>query len=248
MTKDTLRLNKYIAQCGVASRRGADALIQNGRVTVNGNKVESAGLQVDPASDKVAVDGEEIALADTGDLVIMLHKPIETVTTSSDPQGRTTVMDLLPSAITSKRPFTVGRLDYFSEGLLLITTNGELCNRMTHPKWHLPKVYEVRLRGELKNEHIQEMQNGMTLPEGEKLAPVKVRRLGAQQKIHTIEMTLIQGVNRQIRRMMDVFGLTILQLKRVRQGPLLLGNLPVGKFRDLTEEEIKSLKQQLKFT
>jgi len=243
---DTIRLNKFIAQCGVASRRGADDMVFAGRVTVNGNPADSPGLQVDPASDRVAVDGKPIGLkTGAGELTLMLHKPVETVTTASDPQGRKTVLDLLPPEIRRQRPFPVGRLDFFSEGLLLLTTDGDLCYRLTHPKYHLPKVYVVTIRGSVPQRAVQAMRSGMPLKEGDKLAPAKVRLKKPVAGTQQLEITLIQGVNRQIRRMCEEFGLTILRLRRVRQGPVALGNLKPGTWRELTGEESAALKKDV---
>ncbi|EGB13656.1 pseudouridine synthase [Pseudodesulfovibrio mercurii] len=243
---DTLRLNKFIAQCGVASRRGADEMVFAGRVTVNGATADSPGLQVDPARDEVAVDGKVIGQkASAGDLTLLLHKPVETVTTASDPQGRKTVLDLLPPEIRKKRPFPVGRLDFFSEGLLLLTTDGDLCYRLTHPKYHLPKVYVVTIRGSVPQKAVQTMRQGMTLREGDRLAPAKVRLLKPIAGTQQLEITLIQGVNRQIRRMCEELGLTILRLRRVRQGPVALGDLKPGAWRELTSEETAALKRDV---
>jgi len=242
-----IRLNKFIAQCGIASRRGADDLVFAGRVTVNGSVADSPGIKV-TSSDKVTVDGKTIRLDQSGgsDITIMLHKPVETVTTAKDPQGRETVLDLLPAKIQKMRPFPVGRLDFFSEGLLLLTTDGELCYRLTHPKWHLPKVYEVTIRGTVSDHALKTMRNGMTLSDGEKLAPIKVERKKAIAGNQTLELTLIQGINRQIRRMCDDFGLTILRLHRVKQGPLSLGSLKRGKWRELNAKELSALKKAVK--
>ena len=243
---DTIRLNKFIAQCGVASRRGADDMVFAGRVTVNGKTADSPGLQIDPAADKVAVDGKSIGLkASAGELTLMLHKPVETVTTASDPQGRKTVLDLLPPEIRKKRPFPVGRLDFFSEGLLLLTTDGDLCYRLTHPKYHLPKVYVVTIRGSAPQKAVQAMRNGMTLKDGDRLAPATVRLKKPIAGTQQLEITLIQGVNRQIRRMCDEFGLTILRLWRVQQGSVALGNLKPGAWRELTESETEALKKEV---
>lgn len=245
MTKDiaTIRLNKYIAQCGVTSRRGADELVFSGKVTVNGKPVDSPGMQVDPQNDSVAVDGKALNAPAPDNMTLMLHKPVQTVTTVKDPQGRTTILDLLPKEIKRRRPFPVGRLDFFSEGLLLITTDGDLCHRLTHPKYHLPKVYTVTVRGNVSEKAIQTMQAGMTLKEGDKLAPVKIVVHKPVAGTQTLEMTLIQGINRQIRRMCDEFGLTILRLKRIKQGPISLGKLKPGQWRELTVNELKALRK-----
>ncbi|WP_319544004.1 pseudouridine synthase [uncultured Pseudodesulfovibrio sp.] len=242
-----IRLNKFIAQCGVTSRRGADELVFSGQVTVNGTTADSPGIKVDPSRDLVSVRGKNIALpGKAGDMTLILHKPIETVTTVNDPQGRETVLDLLPPEIRTLRPFPVGRLDFFSEGLLLLTTDGDLCYRLTHPKYHLPKIYQVTVRGTVPEAAIKTMQTGMTLPEGDKLAPAKVVLKKPVAGTQQIEITLIQGINRQIRRMCDVLGLTILHLRRIQQGPVTLGNLKRGMWRELTKSELQALKKAVK--
>lgn len=246
-TPALIRLNKYIAQCGIASRRGADELVFSGKVTVNGTVADSPGIKIDPAADAVAVNGQPAALpGKNGDVTILLHKPVETVTTASDPQGRRTVLDLLPKKLKELRPFPVGRLDFFSEGLLLLTTDGDLCYRLTHPKYHLPKVYLVTVRGMVPDAALQTMRKGMTLKEGDKLAPAKVRLKKPVAGTQQIEITLIQGINRQIRRMCEELGLTILRLKRTAQGPVSLGNLKRGQFRELDEKEVAALKKAVK--
>lgn len=241
-----LRLNKFIAQCGIASRRGADDLVFAGKVTVNGVPADSPGIKVDPGRDEVLVDGKRAALPGKDGITLILHKPVEVVTTASDPQGRRTVLDLLPPEVQDLRPFPVGRLDFFSEGLLLLTTDGELCYRLTHPKWHLPKVYEVTVRGKVPSSAVEIMRKGMTLKDGEKLAPARVFVKKPVAGAQVLEITLIQGVNRQIRRMCQDLGLTILRLSRVRQGPLELGNLKRGTWRELSAKELSDLKKAVK--
>lgn len=239
-----IRLNKFIAQCGVTSRRGADTLVFDGRISVNGTIADSPGQKVNPSTDTVTVDGKSISLpSENTDVTILLHKPVETVTTAKDPQGRKTVLDLLPKNLKELRPFPVGRLDFFSEGLLLLTTDGDLCYRLTHPKFHLPKVYSVTVRGTIPQSAVKTMRKGMTLKEGDKLAPAKVQLKKPVAGTQQFEITLIQGINRQIRRMCDELGLTILRLKRVRQGPISLGNLKRGQYRELSQEEVLALKK-----
>ncbi|WP_419787890.1 pseudouridine synthase [Pseudodesulfovibrio sp.] len=239
---ELIRLNKFLAQSGIASRRGADDLVFSGRVTVNGVKAESPGVKVDPTRDTVLVNGKAVSAPTGSDAVtLMLHKPIETVTTAKDPQGRQTVLDLLPKEILKLRPFPVGRLDFYSEGLLLLTTDGDLCHRLTHPKWHLPKVYEVTIRGSVPRQAIETIRTGMTLEDGTRLASAKVIAKKPVAGTQTLEITLIQGINRQIRRMCQKFDLTILRLARVRQGPIKLGNLKRGQWRELTNEELVAL-------
>ncbi len=239
-----IRLNKYIAQCGVSSRRGADDLVFAGRVSVNGTTADSPGIKVDSTKDKVQVDGKPISLPGSGkNTTLLLHKPVETVTTAFDPQGRETVLDLLPKEITKLRPFPVGRLDYYSEGLLLLTTDGDLCYRLTHPKYHLPKVYRVTIRGKVPTSIIKEMSEGMVLEGGDNIAPIKITAEKPMAGAQVLEMTLIQGVNRQIRRMCDQFDLTILRLIRVKQGPVSLGKLKPGQWRELTAKELAAMKK-----
>ena len=236
-----MRINKALAAAGVCSRRHADALVAAGRVTVNGEVVREAGLRIDPACDALAVDGAPVALAGDTPVVVMLHKKPGTVTTASDPEGRPTVYDALPEPWRSRRLFPVGRLDAFSEGLLILTDDGELANRLTHPRYHLPKVYHVRVRGDVAEDKLNVMRQGMTLAEGETLAPVRVSMLAREGETTLLSLTLRQGINRQIRRMCRDLGLTVLRLRRVGLGPLKLGSLPVGAARELTAQEAAAL-------
>ncbi|HAS88674.1 MAG TPA: pseudouridine synthase [Desulfovibrio sp.] len=246
--KQTIRLNKYIASAGIASRRGADELVQKGKVKINGELADSPGIQVDPENDQVEVNGKQIQHDEKSkNLYILLHKTIETVTTAKDPQGRKTVLNLLPPEIVKRRVFPVGRLDFYSEGMLLLTTDGELCNRMTHPKWHLPKIYHVTIRGKLSEQEMSVMKNGMYLEDkDELLAPVKIKAVAEVGGTTKYEMELHQGINRQIRRMFGEFDKTILRLKRVRQGRIELGNLKPGKWRELSAKELTLLRKDLK--
>ncbi|MBG0789992.1 MAG: rRNA pseudouridine synthase [Desulfovibrionaceae bacterium] len=246
-TQALIRLNKYIAQCGIASRRGADELVFAGKVTVNGTVADSPGIKIDPGADSVVVDGKPAVLPGKGaDVTILLHKPVETVTTASDPQGRKTVLDLLPKKYKDLRPFPVGRLDFFSEGLLLLTTDGDLCYRLTHPKFHLPKVYRVTVRGTVPDAAVAVMRKGMALKDGDKLAPAKVQVNKPVAGTQQFEITLIQGINRQIRRMCEELDMTILRLMRVSQGPISLGNLKRGQCRELSDGEVLALKKAVK--
>jgi len=239
-----LRLNKALAQAGVCSRRAADELIRSGRVTVNGQPPEGMGQSVDPRRDDIRLDGAPIR-APEGETpaYILLNKPVEVVSTVSDPDGRRTVLDLVRGQAGGTRLFPVGRLDYFSEGLLLLTSDGDLANRMMHPRWHMAKTYRLTVRGPAPEQALAAMRSGMTLAEGEALAPVKARVVGQSQRGDAvIELELRQGVNRQIRRMCRDLGLTVLRLVRVAQGPLELGDLPVGACRRLSGKEIQVLK------
>ncbi len=242
---EPIRLNKALAEAGVASRRGADALITAGRVSVNGQAVTDLGRRIDPSRDRLAVDGKPVPLArHETPVTILLHKRPGCVTTARDPEGRPTVFDNLPAPFRDRRLFSVGRLDFFSEGLLLLTTDGELAFRLAHPRWHVEKRYRVTVRGKVDAGTLAAMEGGMTLAEGERLAPVPTRILDRPAPDRAVlELRLSQGVNRQIRRMCRDLGLTVLTLARVAQGPLFLGDLPPGQCRELTPQELAGLRR-----
>lgn len=248
MTQTTpQRLNKFLAEAGIASRRGADALIQAGRVEVNGCIQREPGIRVTPGQDLVSVDGKAVRADDSRDRpeYIMLNKPIHTVTTVRDPQGRKTVLELLPEALRARRLFPVGRLDYMSEGLLLLTNDGEITLRLTHPRHEHTKVYEVLVRERVSEQSLKTMRSGMRLREGERLAPVEVTASILPGGTTRLTMTLRQGINRQIRRMCRDLGLTILRLRRVAIATLELGDLESGHWRDLRPDELSTLKAAL---
>lgn len=239
-----MRLNKALAQAGVCSRRAADALILDGQVEINGLVVRTPGTRVNPEKDRVCIKGAPVRLSRPGaadHLYLALHKPGGVMTTAKDPQGRLTVLDLLPPDIRRRRPFPVGRLDRMSEGLLLLTTDGELTLRLTHPRYEHPKTYHVLVRGRVSPEKLQLMRSGMTLAEGDQLAPVLVRKLCREPGGVLLEMVLRQGVNRQIRRMCRDLRLHVLRLVRVQQGPIRLGDLAPGAWRRLDPGETHDL-------
>lgn len=260
-----MRINKYLAEAGVCSRRRADELVASGVVRING-KPAGMGAQVQEG-DQVEVQGRPVGGRTSEPCHIVLHKPVEVVSTASDPDGRRTVLDLLPAHLRldrgqPRRLYPVGRLDFFSEGLLLISDDGPLTHALTHPSTHIPRVYSLSVRGEVVPSALAAMRRGMTLAEGEKLAPVGVRVISRREgrrpsdaqegmkpsgkKEDTeLELTLHQGVNRQIRRMCRDLNLTVLRLVRVGFGPLQLGDLPVGKARLLTAEEVAELRQSI---
>lgn len=233
------RLNRAIAARGLCSRRKADEYILAGKVLVNGIPEANPGRRVAPG-DNVVVDGTALP-APEAPVHLMLHKPVHVVCTVSDPQGRATVLDCLPEDRRSVRLFPVGRLDYFSEGLLLLTNDGELAQRLAHPSHHQARVYEAVVRGKVEERALDAMRGGMTLKEGERLLPVEVRRTGMRNGDTLLSLTLRQGVNRQIRRMCRDLGLTVLRLVRVAMGPLELGTLAPGQARDLTQAELDAL-------
>lgn len=237
----TLRLNKAIASRGFCSRRKADELIFSGKVMVDGVTVTDPSLRVGPDAE-ITTDGHRLP---GGGICryLMMNKAVRTVCTANDPEGRPTVLDALPPEYRSERLFPVGRLDYFSEGLLILTNDGELAHRLMHPRFHLPKRYEVLVRGPVPHETLLTMRRGMILAEGEKLAPVEVQAHPAQNGTTRLSMTLHQGVNRQIRRMCRDLNLTVLRLQRVAQGPLNLGGLASGSVRALSPDETMALKK-----
>ncbi len=245
-----LRLNKALAEAGLCSRRAADELIRAGRVRINGRPAE-AGDRVTP-EDRIEVDGRPLRGRESrpAPCCLMLHKPVGVVSTARDPQGRTTVLDLVPPPWNARRLYPAGRLDFFSEGLLLLTDDGELTHRLIHPSHHLPRVYHVLVRERVEPRILRLFASGMTLAEGDRIAPVQARPIPAPQggKPGTgrgvwLEMTLHQGLNRQIRRMCRDAGLTVLRLIRTAQGPLHLGDLPSGTLRPLTAAELHGLRR-----
>lgn len=238
---DGMRLNKAVAASGLCSRRKADELIFAGRVTVDG-KSETRPARRVRAGERICVDGRPLCRKQEY-AYLLLHKPVHTVCTRSDPQGRPTVMDCLPETARGLGLFPVGRLDYFSEGLLLLTNDGELSNRLTHPRHHVDKVYEVLVRGPVTERQLEIMRGGMRLSDGTPLLPVEARCAGKTEGRGTLlHLVLRQGVNRQIRRMCDELGLTILRLRRVAQGVLRLDALKAGEARFLTPAEVQALR------
>ncbi len=238
-----LRLNKALASAGVCSRRKADELILAGAVALNGVTVTEPGTRMDPEHDVLTLNGDPVRppLPEGRDFTyVLLNKPVRVVTTADDPDGRETVLDLLPESLRALRLFPVGRLDYFSEGLLLITNDGDLAHRLTHPRHHLPKVYDVLLRELPTSEQLRRMQTGMRLAEGERLAPMEAELISRRPVM--LRLVLRQGVNRQIRRVCRDLRLTILRLTRIALGPITLGDLPPGEARPLSPAEVRALR------
>jgi 23S rRNA pseudouridine2605 synthase len=236
------RLQKILAAAGAASRRKAEELISSGRVTVNGQVVTELGSKADPAKDEIRVDGQPIK-RESRLRYFLLHKPKCYVTTTSDPEGRPTVMELLGPQ--TARLYPVGRLDYASEGLLLLTNDGALAQQLTKAASHIPKTYQVKISGRPSEQSLQRLRNGITiaLEDGRrvKTSPAKVRLLEDAPN-PWYEVILIEGRNRQIRRMFQHVGHHVEKIKRVQLGPLKL-DVPVGKFRPLTEREVAQLRE-----
>jgi 23S rRNA pseudouridine2605 synthase len=228
---EPIRLQKYFTDCGVLSRRAAERAIAEGRVRVNG-RVAAIGDRIDPLTDRVEYDGRPILPpADTRRHYLLLNKPRGYVTTASDEKGRRTVTDLVRDLGT--RVYPVGRLDMDSEGLLLLTDDGEFANHLTHPRHEIPKIYHVTLSPSPTPAQLAALSAPMQL-DGYSLRPVGVKRLAENE----LEMTLYEGRNRQIRRMCEAVGLKVLRLQRVAIGRIPLGELPVGHWRHLTREEV----------
>ncbi len=232
------RLQKILSQAGVASRRHAEQMILGGRVTVNGQVVTELGSKADLERDHIKVDGK-LVHAPRRLVYIALYKPDATVTTVSDPQGRATVMELLHGL--RERVYPVGRLDYHSEGLLLLTNDGELANAIMSAATHLPKIYLVKSNGPLTADQEQEFRNGVPLS-GRRTMPAGLRLI-RQAANPWYEVRLVEGRTNQIRLMFKHFGRLVEKLKRVRIGPVEVGSLKPGEFRHLTPEEVQKLKR-----
>lgn len=232
-----MRINKYLASIGIASRRKVDELIEEGRVKING-KTANLGDQVDPQKDIVEVDGKKVGEKEKL-VYIALNKPEGYTSTAAHIKGEKSVLELIESPV---RLYPVGRLDRDSTGLIILTNDGELALKLTHPKFHVPKTYEVKVLGNVSKTQIEMMEKGIKLEEGT-TKPAKVQIKMQSLPHHSIlEITLYEGKKRQIRRMLATLHLHVLDLKRTSIGQVKIGNLPLGKFRNLSEEEIKSLK------
>lgn len=236
MKDNKIRLQKYLSECGVASRRKSEELIQLGKVKVNGH-IAAIGSKVDPKRDKVTVRGKTVTV-NTEKMYIMLHKPRGFVTTAKDENGRKCVTDLVKDV--PVRLFPVGRLDMNSEGLLLMTNDGEFANKLTHPSYHINKTYRVTVKGDVVDEKIIKLREGIVL-DGEKTLPCDCF-IAERKPDRTVLIFIIQeGRNRQIRRMCEAVKLEVLRLKRTEIAGVKLGMLPRGSWRPLNEREMRRL-------
>lgn len=236
---EKIRLQKYISDCGVMSRRAAEREIEAGHVTVNGD-IAYIGQKVDPIKDKVCCQNRLIKKARSARPVyIMLNKPTGYVTTMSDDKGRKCVADLVSDV--GVRVYPVGRLDRESEGLLLMTNDGEFANILTHPRHEIPKYYIVKLNCEITNEQLERLREPMTI-EGYEIQPVRCEPMFRKNGYTQLMMELFEGRNRQIRRMCEQIGAEVLKLRRVAIGQLELEGLSVGKWRYLDRDEVEYLK------
>ena len=235
-----MRIHKLLSDQGIASRRGAERLIEEGRVTVNGRRAV-IGQDVNPARDVVHIDGERIVFAKkTPRHYILLNKPRGYVTTLSDERGRRCVAELLSDL--PARVYPIGRLDKDREGLLLLTNDGEFANFIMHPRNHISKTYRVTVRPEITEEQIIALSTGVTLDDGSVTAPAQVQVESQEPGRVVLRLTIYEGKNRQIRRMCDALGLEVARLRRVSIGPIKLGMVQPGKWRELTPQEVGALR------
>ena len=237
--QESVRLQKFMADNGIASRRTSEELIAEGRVKVNG-KVAQIGDKIDPKHDVVSVNGRKI-VRETGYVYLALNKPRGYVTTMSDEMDRKCVAELV--ADVGKRVYPVGRLDRDSEGLLLITNDGEFANAMTHPSRHIAKTYRVSVRPKITDDQITVLTSSMMI-DGRKTLPAEVRIVSSEADKSVLEIVLYEGRNRQIRRLCEEAGLETVRLKRIAIGQLKLAGLKVGEYRSLTHDEVSLLKRQ----
>ena len=231
-----MRINKFLSSLGIASRRAIDKYIEEGRIKVNG-VIASTGIDV-TEEDEIYIDDKKIETNRIEEKVyFMLNKPLEVLSASSDDRGRKTVVDLIK---TDKRIFPIGRLDYMTSGLILLTNDGELFNRLVHPKSEIYKKYYIKVFGEVKKEEIEELKKGVLLEDGKTL-PAKVSGIKYDKNKTSMYISIREGRNRQIRRMIEKFEYKVLMLRREKIGELALGDLPEGKYRELTKQEVEYL-------
>lgn len=233
------RLQKVLAHAGVASRRACERLILDGRVSVNGSTVTELGTKVDPARDAIRLDGKRVGQAPRHRTYLVLNKPRGFVTTLKDPEGRPTVKDLIRGV--RARVYPVGRLDYDSEGLLILTDDGDLARRLMHPSSGVAKTYLAKVRGEPSPEALRRLERGVRI-EGKPTLPATAR-LARRGENPWIEVRIVEGRNRQIRKMLDAVGHPVMRLRRTGYGPLTLGKLAHGLFRPLTDGEVETLRR-----
>lgn len=232
------RIQKILAEMGIASRRKAEEMIMEGRVKVNG-AIATIGQKADPLKDHIKLDGKLLTGGAEKKVYIAFNKPKNVMCTLSDPEGRLTVKDFM-SGIIKERVFPVGRLDFDSEGLLLMTNDGDFANAVLHPSKKMPKVYRVKIDGVLNDDEIKKLETGVKLPDG-LTAPAKVKKLQRLQSNSWLEITLTEGRKRQIRRMMQSIGHPVTRLVRIKIGPVDMGNLSQCRLRKLTAEEVQKI-------
>jgi len=233
------RLQKVLAEAGVASRRKSEEMIRAGRVEVNGQIVRDMGVKVDPKQDAIKVDGRPIRQEKK--VYVLFNKPKGVITSASDPEGRKTVASFFTNI--RERIYPVGRLDYDTEGLLLLTNDGEFAHLLTHPKHHVPRTYLATVKGVPHGTKLDKLRSGIELEDGmTSPAEAEYYDIDLDKNEAIIQVTIYEGRNRQVRRMFEAIGHPVQKLKRIKFGPILLAGLPRGKYRHLTAEEIKELR------
>lgn len=237
---ESIKLQKYIADCGLMSRRAAEKEIEAGFFTVNG-ETATLGMRIDPKNDGITYKGKPLPRENGRKVYIMLYKPKGVVTTMNDEKGRKSVKDIVDVGV---RVYPVGRLDLNSEGLLLMTNDGELTNLITHPSGEINKIYTVTIKGNVCNEALDRMRATREL-DGEKINPVGVELVSRNDISSTVKFTLSEGKNREIRRICESVGLTVSKLKRIALGPLRLGTMKSGEYRELNATELRALKNAI---
>jgi pseudouridine synthase len=238
------RLQKVLAHAGIASRRASEELIEQGRVTVNGETVTVLGYKVDPRRDVIAVDGRPLSRPSEKPVYVMVNKPREVLTAASDDRGRKTVVDLVE---VQERVYPVGRLDFKSEGLVLLTNDGELAEKLTHPRSHVEKEYQVLVIGRPSNQTLARWRRGEIEVEGKPTAQTVVERLNIEGANNTwLKIIMTEGRKRQIREVAKALGHPVIRLERVRIGPIKLGHLKPGKWRHLNPVEVEQLKRSVR--
>ena len=243
--EEQIRLQKFLAENGIASRRKCEELILEGKVKVNGKIVTELGTKVDPKKDIVEFEGIQVAKNEERKKNILLNKPIGYVTTASDQFGRDTVLDLVR---VKERIVPVGRLDMYTSGALILTNDGDFVFKVTHPKHEIEKTYNVTLRGIIRNEEVEELRNGVIIDEDYKTKPAKVRILKTDEEKNEsrIEVTIHEGRNRQVRKMCEAINKKVLALHRSRFDSIDVKNLPIGKWRFLKDYEIEKILSKCK--
>ena len=234
-----MRLQKYLALCGIAARRKCETLISQGRVSVNGEIVTKLGTKIDPEKDAIELNGDIVHPPERFGYYV-LNKPDGVVVTVSDSHGAKTVMDLLNQV--TERIFPVGRLDLNTEGLLILTNDGELANRLIHPRYHLEKEYILTVKKPLNNHNLRWLRKGVNL-DGKPTLPAEIRQIRKDRRFARYKVVIREGRKRQIRRMFRAVGHPVLSLKRVAIGPLRLGRLRTGDYRRLTRQEVSRLRR-----
>lgn len=236
---NTVRLNKYLANLGICARRDVKQFLKTKNVTINGERVRESGTRFNPTVDEVLINGNKIKQPKP--VYFLLNKPTGIISTTSDEYGRKNVTSLVPKV---GKIYPVGRLDKDTTGLILLTNDGELTNLLTHPSFHVDKMYQLTIKGFVSKEQLKALRAGVLLDDGI-TAPAEVKVIKSDRMQTILEMVLHEGRNRQIRRMCETVGAELVALDRIKFGPISKGNLKVGSFRELTHAEIQSLKNAL---